>query len=82
MYWFMYSCIKTLCDVFQTGGIYYFYMEDWQFVNEFRHVVGVRKVFSDASGSRLVFIDDKSDCYVYNPVSMVGSHLLTKYFLI
>ena len=75
----MHLFFKTLRDVFQTGGIYYFYMEDWQFVNEFRHVVGVRKVFSDASGSRLVFIDDKSDCYVYNPVSMFGNRLPRKY---
>lgn len=24
---------------FQNGGITYFYVEDWNFVNEFRHVV-------------------------------------------
>ncbi|XP_074649650.1 WD repeat-containing protein 19-like isoform X1 [Tubulanus polymorphus] len=52
-----------------TGGIHYFYIEDWQFVNEFRHVVGIRKLFPDPSGTRLVFIDDKSDGYVYNPVN-------------
>ncbi|KAI0219650.1 WD repeat-containing protein 19 [Lamellibrachia satsuma] len=51
------------------GGIHYFYIEDWQYVNEFRHVVGIRKIFPDINGTRLIFIDDKSDGYVYNPVN-------------
>ncbi|XP_033108550.1 WD repeat-containing protein 19-like isoform X2 [Anneissia japonica] len=52
-----------------TGELYYFFIEDWQFVNEFRHVVGIRKLFPDPSGTRLVFVDDKSDGFVYNPVN-------------
>lgn len=24
----------------QNGSLFYFFIEDWQFVNEFRHVVG------------------------------------------
>ncbi|XP_070553702.1 WD repeat-containing protein 19-like isoform X2 [Ptychodera flava] len=51
------------------GGLHYFFIEDWQFVNEFRHVVGIRKVYPDMTGTRMVFIDDKSDGYVYNPVN-------------
>nr|XP_054756020.1 WD repeat-containing protein 19-like isoform X1 [Lytechinus pictus] len=51
------------------GELMYFFIEDWQFVNEFRHVVGIRRIFSDPSGTRLVFIDDKSDGFVYNPVN-------------
>ncbi|EDO29788.1 predicted protein, partial [Nematostella vectensis] len=51
------------------GGLHYFFIEDWQFVNEFRHVVGIRKIFPDPSGTRLVFIDEKSDGFVYNPVN-------------
>ena len=38
-------------------------------MNEFRHVVGIRKLFPDPSGTRLIFVDDKSDGFVYNPVS-------------
>ncbi|XP_064636625.1 WD repeat-containing protein 19-like isoform X3 [Lineus longissimus] len=52
-----------------TGGIHYFSIEDWQFVNEYRHVDGIRKIFPDPSGTRLIFIDEKSDGYVYNPVN-------------
>ncbi|XP_033742140.1 WD repeat-containing protein 19-like isoform X1 [Pecten maximus] len=51
------------------GGINYFFIEDWQMVNEFRHVVGIRRLFPDPSGSRVIFIDDKSDGFVYNPVN-------------
>lgn len=61
---------------FQNGGITYFYVEDWNFVNEFRHVVGIRRIFPDLGGTRLVFIDDKSDGFVYNPVSL-GTHYFT-----
>ncbi|CAH2300032.1 WD repeat-containing 19 isoform X1 [Pelobates cultripes] len=48
-----------------TGLIKYFYLEDWQFVNEYRHNVSVKKIFPDASGTRLVLIDEKADGFVY-----------------
>ncbi|XP_037247297.1 WD repeat-containing protein 19 isoform X2 [Falco rusticolus] len=51
------------------GVIHYFYIEDWQYVNEYRHPVSVRKIFPDPSGTRLAFIDDKSDGFVYCPVN-------------
>ena len=46
----------------------FFFIEDWAYVNEFRHPVGIRKVFPDASGTKLIFIDDKNDGFVYSPV--------------
>ncbi|XP_029445186.1 WD repeat-containing protein 19 isoform X1 [Rhinatrema bivittatum] len=52
-----------------TGLIQYFYIEDWQYVNEYRHPVSVRKIFPDPTGAKLVFIDDKSDSFVYCPVN-------------
>ncbi|PIK59918.1 putative WD repeat-containing protein 19, partial [Apostichopus japonicus] len=52
-----------------TGELYFFYIEDWSVVNEFRHVVGIRRLFADNTGTRLVFIDDKSDAFIYNPVN-------------
>lgn len=52
----------------QTGVIHCFYIEDWQYINEHRHPVGIRKVVPDPSGTRLVFIDDKSDGFLYCPV--------------
>lgn len=53
----------------QSGGIFYFYLEDWQYVNEFKHITGVTYLTSDPYGTRLVFIDDKADAFVYNPVN-------------
>ncbi|XP_041357231.1 WD repeat-containing protein 19-like isoform X2 [Gigantopelta aegis] len=50
------------------GNIEYFFIEDWEFVNQYRHVTGIRKVYPDPSGTRLIFIDDKSEGFVYNPV--------------
>ncbi|XP_008585750.1 PREDICTED: WD repeat-containing protein 19 [Galeopterus variegatus] len=52
-----------------TGVIHYFYIEDWQFVNDYRHSVSVKKIFPDPNGTRLVFIDEKSDGFVYCPVN-------------
>ncbi|XP_041121208.1 WD repeat-containing protein 19 [Polyodon spathula] len=52
-----------------TGLIHCFYIEDWQYINEYRHTVSVRKIFPDPNGTRLVFIDDKSDGFVYCPVN-------------
>lgn len=66
-------------DFFQTGVIKYFYIEDWQFVNDYRHPVSVKKIFPDPNGTRLVFIDEKSDGFVYCPVSL--EKLLNAFFL-
>ncbi|XP_028834024.1 WD repeat-containing protein 19 isoform X2 [Denticeps clupeoides] len=52
-----------------TGLIHCFYIEDWQSINEFRHTVGVRKIFPDPNGTCLIFIDDKSDGFLYCPVN-------------
>ncbi|NXI09469.1 WDR19 protein, partial [Irena cyanogastra] len=52
-----------------TGVIHYFFIEDWQYVNEYRHAVSVRKVFPDPNGTKMAFIDDKSDGFVYCPVN-------------
>jgi WD repeat-containing protein 19 len=51
------------------GGIHYFLLEDWKFVNEFSHACGIRYIASDSSGTRLVCIDDKGDGLLYNPVN-------------
>ncbi|XP_007496615.1 WD repeat-containing protein 19 isoform X2 [Monodelphis domestica] len=52
-----------------TGVIRYFFIEDWQYVNEYRHPVGVKKIFPDPNGTKLVFIDEKSEGFVYCPVN-------------
>ncbi|XP_027691769.1 WD repeat-containing protein 19 isoform X1 [Vombatus ursinus] len=54
-----------------TGVIRYFFIEDWQYVNEYRHPVSVKKIFPDPNGTKLVFIDEKSEGFVYCPVNDV-----------
>lgn len=39
-------------------------------------------MFPDPSGTRLVFIDDKSDTFVYNPVSSTTSNVVTHIHLL
>ncbi|XP_074130526.1 WD repeat-containing protein 19 [Sminthopsis crassicaudata] len=55
-----------------TGVIRYFFTEDWQYVNEYRHPVSVKKVFPDPNGTKLVFIDEKSEGFVYCPVNDIS----------
>jgi WD repeat-containing protein 19 len=52
----------------QNGCLKHFFLEDWQYVNEHRHVVGIAKVWPDPSGTRVVFVDEKSDAFLLNPV--------------
>lgn len=39
---------------------------------------GIKKIFPDISGTHLAFIDEKSDGFVYNPVSIYLYTLLVK----
>ena len=58
-------CIYTM----DNGTIKYFFLEDWTDVNEYRHVCGLRYIAADPTSTRLLFIDDKSDAFLYNPVT-------------
>ncbi|XP_046667542.1 WD repeat-containing protein 19 [Homalodisca vitripennis] len=51
------------------GHIWYFLLEDWVQVTEFQHVISIKAVYPDMVGTRLIFIDAKSDGYIYNPVT-------------
>ncbi|KAK6619206.1 hypothetical protein RUM44_003588 [Polyplax serrata] len=50
------------------GHIRYFSIDDWKFATEFRHETGVKELYSDSSGTRLAFLDDKTNSYLYNPI--------------
>lgn len=51
------------------GTIHYFSLEDWCYVNEFRFNTGIRQVYPNAMGTRVVFIDSTNAAYLYNPVN-------------
>ena len=37
------------------------------------YIAGIRHLYPNFNGTQLVFIDEKSDAYLYNPVSGWGS---------
>lgn len=38
-------------------------------MSDYRHTTGISKIYGEPTGRRLIIVDDKGDCYVYNPVS-------------
>jgi hypothetical protein len=40
-------------------------------VTDFQHTVGIRELYADQTGSRLIVVDDRSEGYVFSPVSVV-----------
>jgi WD repeat-containing protein 19 len=53
----------------QSGGLHYFYIEEWKTVNEYHHPTGIAAVYPDVTGTRAVFVDEKGDGVLYNPVN-------------
>ena len=41
--------------------MHYFFVEEWKFVNEYRHTCSIVNIYPDHTGAKLVFIDEKSD---------------------
>eukprot|EP01062_Namystynia_karyoxenos_P004675 TRINITY_DN11665_c0_g1_i1.p1 TRINITY_DN11665_c0_g1~~TRINITY_DN11665_c0_g1_i1.p1 ORF type:complete len:1497 (+),score=635.62 TRINITY_DN11665_c0_g1_i1:130-4491(+) len=54
-----------------TGTVSYFSLDDWSFIgSDYRHHsgLGVRNIYPNPSGTRVVFVDDVGDAYLYNPI--------------
>ena len=67
---------SSLCS--QMGHIQYFFLEDWKMVTDFCHSIGIRELYANQMGTHLVVVDDKSEGYVYNPVSLLMATLVQK----
>ncbi|XP_066952339.1 LOW QUALITY PROTEIN: WD repeat-containing protein 19 [Macrobrachium rosenbergii] len=52
-----------------TGGLYFFFIEDWQTISDYRHTTGITNIYGEPSGRRLVIVDTKGEGFVYNPVN-------------
>ncbi|KAF5289365.1 hypothetical protein FQR65_LT11876 [Abscondita terminalis] len=50
------------------GQLVYFCVEDWMLANDYKHIVGIKNIFSDPAGTRLVLVDAKSKAFVFNNV--------------
>lgn len=55
--------------VLQTGGLFFFFIEDWQMVGDYRHTAEIASIYAEPSGRRIVLVDNKREGYLYNPVS-------------
>lgn len=67
--------------ILQTGGLFFFFIEDWRMVSDYRHIQEVTSIYAEPSGRRLVIVDTKGDGYLYNPVSL-DSNAFVKYVLL
>ncbi|XP_068448207.1 WD repeat-containing protein 19 [Clinocottus analis] len=56
-----------------SGNVVCVLVEDWETVSSYSHPVGVRKVFPDLNGTRLVFIDDKNGGFLLSPTNATDS---------
>ncbi|CAG5939375.1 unnamed protein product [Menidia menidia] len=73
---------RILCHALTADFLYYgtdqgnvvcVFVEDLEAVSSYSHPVGVRKVFPDVNGTRLVFIDDKNDGFLFSPSNATAS---------
>ncbi|PAA79483.1 hypothetical protein BOX15_Mlig021619g2, partial [Macrostomum lignano] len=52
-----------------TGSVYFFYMEDWEFSHDIKHTCGIKKIFPNLYGTRVIIFDDRAEAFVCNPLT-------------
>jgi hypothetical protein len=60
-----------MMNFLQVGHLIHFSLEHWSSVIQYRHSVGIKGIFTDLEGTRVAFIDDHNNGFVYMPVSFV-----------
>lgn len=50
------------------GHIIYFHIEEWAKALEYKHTIGIMKLYADPAGTRLIFFDMKNKGYLFNAV--------------
>lgn len=55
-------------------------MEDWQNATEYHHSRGIRSIYPEPNGTQLIFIDEKTDAFIYNPVRYLHVICMEKSF--
>lgn len=51
------------------GSMYFFFLEDWTVVHEFRHNAGIKALIPEPNGTKLVMLDVKACGYIFNPIN-------------
>lgn len=62
------SITLLFCTHAQLGHLVFFSLEFWTNVVTYRHTMGIRSIFSDADGTKIAFIDDHNQGFIYSPV--------------
>ena len=47
----------------------HFSIDEWTFVNKYKHSVGIKKIFSELYGMSVVFVDNNSEGHIYSPIN-------------
>uniref|UniRef100_A0A7S3LUV7 WD repeat-containing protein 19 n=1 Tax=Palpitomonas bilix TaxID=652834 RepID=A0A7S3LUV7_9EUKA len=67
------TCIATTPEFLiygtKKGVVAFVSLADMAMVNEYKHECGIKKVFPNPAGTRMVFIDETSAGFIYNPVN-------------
>lgn len=58
---------EFLCFGTDVGNLIHFSLEQWNSVI-YKHTVGIKSIFTDMDGTRVCFIDDHNQSFVYLPV--------------
>ncbi|KAF7987479.1 hypothetical protein HCN44_003241 [Aphidius gifuensis] len=51
------------------GKIKYFYIDTFNYSNEYLHKIGIKYIYQDINGTYICFIDDNNDVYLYDPIN-------------
>lgn len=58
-----------LCFATDLGNIVHFSLEQWAVVVKYRHEMGVKQIFPDLDGNKLIILDEQSQGFVYLPTT-------------
>lgn len=50
------------------GLIVYFHIEEWTKALEYKHTIGITKLYADPAGTRILLFDMKNKGYIFNAV--------------
>ena len=59
-----------LCFGTDVGHLIHFSLEHWSTLIQYRHSIGIKSIFTDLEGTRVAFIDEHNQGFVYMPVNM------------
>lgn len=58
-----------LCFATDLGNVVHFSLEQWSLVIMYRHEMGIKKIFPDIDGARLVLLDEQNQGFIYIPTT-------------